>query len=170
MENNYDFVSHGQGRSQSQVGHQTLGDHLVRIEAQIESDCFEKEYKAQVEEICLIIAEVFMLPKTAEIQIAGQKITVAMVCEIYDMLEWRDIVAVMDNTEKATYEIKHKKTYLRTALYNSVFERETREVNKMRVDDGGNYIGTRRERIDEQKRKASHEWLDRQRHKSGGQA
>lgn len=159
MKYNYAFTNHSQGRSHSQVGHISLGDHLRRIKAQIESECFEEEYRAQVAEICLIIAEVFMLPSTAEIQIAGQKLTVSLVCGIYDMLEWRDIVAVMDNTEKATYEIKHKKAYLRTALYNAVFERETREMNELRVIDGADgLLGTRRDRINYRTRKA---WEER---------
>ena len=164
MKNNYAFTNHSQGRSQSQVGYPTLGDHLARIEAQIESECFEKEYRAQVAEICLIIAEVFMLPPTAEIQIAGQKLTVALVCGVYNMLEWRDIGAVMDNVEKATYEIKHKKTYLRTALYNSVFERETRDINELRVVAGDDdpFVRTRRENINERQRRAAQAWLAEQ--------
>ena len=160
MKNNYDFTNQSQGRSQSQVGYPTLGNHLVRIEAQIESKCFEEEYRAQVAEICLIIAEVFMLPPTAEIQIAGQKLSVALVCGVYEMLRHEDIIAVMDNVEKATYEIKHKKTYLRTALYNAVFEHETRELNELRTECGDDdpYVRTRRERIKERQRRAAQEW------------
>ena len=165
MKNNYTFTDHSQG--QSQVGYSTLSDHVARIEAQIEIGCYEKEYEAQVAEICLIIAEVFMLPPYAEIQIAGQKLTVALVCGVYDMLERRDIIAVMDNVEKATYEIKHKKTYIRTALYNSVFERETREVNEIRVADGTEgYLGTRRDRINYRQREVAQKWLDE--HKTEG--
>lgn len=88
-----------------------------------------------------------MLPETAEIQIAGQKMPVLLVLSIYDMLEHEDVLAVMDSLEKATYEIKHKKTYIRTALYNSVFERETRSLNELRVLDGPHgYLGTRKDR------------------------
>lgn len=161
MKNNYAFTNHSQGRSQSQVGYPTLGDHLARIEAQIEICCFDEEYEAQAEEICLIIAEVFMLPPTAEIQIAGQKLSVALVCGVYEMLRHEDIIAVMDNVERATYEIKHKKTYLRTALYNAVFEHETRELNDLRTECGDDdpYLRTRRERICERQRRAAQEWL-----------
>ena len=132
MKNNYAFTNHSQGRSQSQVGYPTLGDHLARIEAQIESECFEEEYRAQVKEICLVIAEVFMLPPTAEIQIAGQKLTVALVCGVYDMLEWRDIGAVMDNVEKATYEIKHKKTDSIRNVISAVLCDNARRINSRR--------------------------------------
>lgn len=163
MENNYAFTNQSQGRSQSQVGFISLADHMQRIESQIEFESLEEEYKAQAAEICLIIAEVYMLSPSAHIKISGQKLTVALVCGVFDMLELRDIVAVMDNTEKATYEIKHKKTYIRTALYNSVFERETREVNELRVIDADNgYIGTRREQINNRQRKAASEWLAEQ--------
>jgi len=140
-------ISQNQIQGQSQVGFPTFADIRRHVEERIELDCFPKEYLSQAREFCLIIAEVYMLPATAEIQIAGQKLPVLLVQSIYDMLEHEDVLAVMDCLERATYEIKHKKTYVRTALYNAVFERETRSINELRVLDGPHgYIGTRKDR------------------------
>lgn len=146
MKNNFTYKN--QVHSQSQVGSLMFAEAMQTIAEQIELDCFPKEYIPQAREFCLIIAEVYMLPPSADIQIAGQKMTVALVQGIYAMLNHEDIMSVMDNVEKATYEIKHKKTYVRTALYNEVFVRETRAINSLRVMDGQNgYIGTRHDGI-----------------------
>lgn len=150
--------THGQG----QVGYSALELAAMRAGEQIELDCFDGEYAAQAREICLIIAEVFMLPPDAEIQIAGQKMSAALVCGVYNMLRHEDIVAVMDNFEKATYEIRHKKTYIRTALYNSVFEREARAINELRQADVNGRIDTRCECIEKRRRKAAREYSEEQ--------
>ena len=142
-----DLTHKNQSHGQSQVGYPTFAEIRRHVEERIELDCFPPEYLRQAREFALIISEVYMLPETAEIQIAGQKMPVLLVLSIYDMLEHEDVLAVMDSLEKATYEIKHKKTYIRTALYNSVFERETRSLNELRVLDGPHgYLGTRKDR------------------------
>ena len=76
-------------------------------------------------------ASPFTLPPEAEVQIGGQKLPAGMVCEIYECLTNEHIRNVIKNYEAAEYEIKFKKTYLRTAIYNEVFEFESRNVNEM---------------------------------------
>ena len=116
-----------QSPGQSPVG---LMDVLELIKAQIELDTFSLSDKSFAKEIALIIAEVMRLPESAEIRIEGNRFPAKMVQEVYSMLERENVQAVITAYRKAKYVIQHKKTYLRTALYNSVFETESRIENE----------------------------------------
>ena len=82
----------------------------------------------------MIIAEVMKLPDDAAVRIAGNDLPAEMVALIFDRIEHDHVIEVMRHYQEATYEIKHTKTYLRTALYNSVFEMEARIDNEVRKD------------------------------------
>lgn len=104
------------------------------VKSEIDFDCFGRAEKEQAEEICLMIAEVLKLPPEAKVRIAGNDLTADMVATIFHRLTHEHIALVMENYGKAAYEIHHKKTYLRTALYNSVFEIESHYVNLVKTD------------------------------------
>lgn len=107
---------------------------LEEIKEQIEFDCFDRADIGQAEEIALIIAEVLKLPDTVTVRIAGNDLPAGMVAEIYERIEHEHVLHVIENYGKATYEIKHTKTYLRTALYNAVFEMTSRIDNRVYTD------------------------------------
>lgn len=136
-----------------QVPSGSLMQTLAEIKSRLDFECFDEPYVAQAEEICLIIAEIFILPPDSLVQVNGNKLTAASVQEIYRMLTHDDIITVMDNFEAATYEIRFKKTYLRTALYNEVFERSSRVINGTRTDIP-EYISTRKEQVENMRRSA----------------
>ena len=129
-----------------QVPSGSLLQVLAKVENNLQFDAFDDVYIEQAKEICLIIAEVFILPPTSEIQINGNKLTAESVQVVFDMLTHEDIISVMDNFEAASYKIRHKKTYLRTALYNEVFERSSRTINGIRTDIP-EYSITRKEQV-----------------------
>lgn len=129
MRENNNGYSCGGAQSHSQVMSGTFFEILQNIREQIEMECFDADDMKQAEEIAMIIAEVFKLPPDAEIQINGNKLPAAMVQEIYSVLQHEHVLQVIDNYENADYIIKFKKTYIRTALYNEVFEHESRFVN-----------------------------------------
>lgn len=106
------------------------------VKSRIDFDCFNSLEKGQVEEICLIIAEILKLPPEAKVRIAGNDLAADMVATIFHRLTHEHIALVMENYGKAWYEIHHKKTYLRTALYNSVFEIENHYANLVKADLG----------------------------------
>ena len=116
----------------SQVG--SYSEVLQRVKEQIDFACISESDKPQAEEICLIIAEVLKFPPSIEMQIGGVKLPAEMVQEIYSLLRCEHIELVISNFAKADYVIHHKKTYLRTALYNSVFEFESHYANQVNVD------------------------------------
>lgn len=98
---------------------------LQSVKEQVRCLSFERgSEQNQVEELCRIIAEVYCLNPEREISIEGASLPVSLVQEVYNELDERHIYLVMENFAKITHKINYKKTYLRTALYNSVFELE----------------------------------------------
>lgn len=126
-------ANHSQGVTvKVRVG--SIRELVGQIKDQVDYDCFPKEDKPQVEEICLTVAEVYRLPPDAPVQVAGEKILAATVQEVYGMLTHEHVADVIANMANIGYEIRSIKTYRRTALYNAVFELEgriTNQVNKI---------------------------------------
>lgn len=124
-------------KSQSKSGRvKTLQEYLSEIKEQV---CFSEfegtDDEARAEELCLIIAEVMMLPDNTPdvIKIKKQPIKAAAVKFYYARLDYSDICHVIEHFSKINYQITDIKAYLRKALYNSVFEAEhylANEVNR----------------------------------------
>ncbi len=95
----------------------------------IEIECFSETDKHFAETIANIITEVLVLPNDAPIRISGYNLSAKTVALIFLGVTHEHVVGVMQRFREANYEIKHIKTYLRTALYNSFFEFEAREEN-----------------------------------------
>lgn len=132
--NNEKMKEQGVGReSESQsrrVG--SLRETLAEVYSQIEIEGYSDTELAR--EIALIITEVYKLPPTWDVQIDGQKLPASLVADVYRELTWEHVTAVIANFKKADFEIKYRKSYLRTALYNEVFENYSRVVNALTRD------------------------------------
>lgn len=87
-----------------------------------------------IEEICLIIAEVFIRPSGKVMRIRGQEMEVRIVQEVFGRLTHDHIELVADNFKKQTQLIYNKSAYLQTALYNSVFEIHSHYTNLVAHD------------------------------------
>ncbi len=149
--NNSFSCSDSQSHSHSQVGYssseqkiknlgkvyeetQPFNEVLKNVKSQIEFKDFNVHIRDAAEHICLIITEVMKLPPNACIRIGGNHLTAETVQAIYQRLTHEHIELVIENFKRATYEIYHKKTYLRTALYNSVFEIDAHFTNAVNKD------------------------------------
>lgn len=129
------YTSHTNQRSASQSGRvQSMGDVLPSVYEMIEADAFDAAARPMAEEIALIIAEIFCLPENATARIGGESLPVPVVQDVYAKLTNEHILAVIARFEAISYEVKHIKTYLRTALYNSVFELSARAANAYAKD------------------------------------
>ena len=113
-----------------------LGTMLDDVRDMIEIECFSPRDRALAEQIAMIIAEVHLLPATSKIRVGGSDIDAWIVTQVYNRLRHEHVADVISHFREATYEIKHIKTYLRTALYNSAFESEARLDNAVRADIG----------------------------------
>lgn len=126
-----------ESQSRRQVG-SIFGEALTRVRSQIESGNLPLADRAIGEEVAMIIAEVYILPDTYDVRIAGGKLPAGTVKEIFEKIDAARVAEVIRRYRAIRYEIKHTKTYLRTALYNSVFEFESRLENEVRSEWGPN--------------------------------
>lgn len=95
---------------------------LEDVKIQVEADAFESEDAEMVETLCRNMATVFQLPKGQLITIGGEKKSAEQVQAIYSLIKHENIEHIITSFQEIKYKVKHITTYLRTALYNSVFE------------------------------------------------
>lgn len=112
----------------------SFAEKLRDVRKRVEVECFRRD-RRQAEELCMIIAEVESLPDHYEIQIAGEKVSMAFVKEIYTRLTHAHIKFVIIKFREQKIITKYKKSYLRTMLYNSVFELESHWINEVHVGE-----------------------------------
>ena len=133
MDNNYSEVcKRSQSHSQGQVG---FAENLYAVFSQIEYTSFEETVQPLVYELGMIIAEIYTLSENCEVRIGGKPLPVTMVSEVYTRLTRDNLEMVIENFRNVSYEIRHRKSYFRTALYNSVFECESYWENQIRKDE-----------------------------------
>ena len=126
---------HPTNESQSKSGPVGLLSSVIEaVREQIEADCIPEEYQPIAEEIERIIAEVYMMPESWTVRIDGQPVPATLLKDVYAPLTHAHAKAVMERFAAVPYEIRHVKTYLRTALYNAVFETAARSANEYRKD------------------------------------
>ncbi len=86
---------------------------------------------AQARELCAIIAEVYAMHPDTEIYVSGEKLYAGLVAEVLRCVSFEHAELVLDNYNKVQYPIRNKRVYLRTALYNSVFELTSSIANEV---------------------------------------
>jgi len=105
---------------------------------QVEYHCFAdlrlKRIDPFYKELCLIIAEVLILDPETVIAINGSKLNAFLIQEVYGKLRHDHLRLVFDNFQNISHRVYNKKSYLRTALYNAVFEIESHLLNDMNCD------------------------------------
>ena len=110
---------------------------LQRVKEQINIKYFVREYEKddvrQIIEFCNIIADVLTLPQNSLITLNGEQRQTSTIQEVYQQLDERHLETVLENFNRVPYKIKHPKTYLRAALYNSYFEIESIGANETTV-------------------------------------
>ncbi len=85
--------------------------------------------KGMMSELCYIMAEVYMTDTSSKIAVGGEALDAYLVREVFKELRYPHLEMVTDNFERETKSIKNKRAYLRTALYNAVFELEAHYTN-----------------------------------------
>lgn len=92
-----------------------------------------EENEKMLETMCKIITEVRRKPPQGYILIDREAVEVSEIQDVYGQIGAQELVYVLEQFKKADYEIKFVKSWLRTALYNSVFEAEARMENDVNV-------------------------------------
>lgn len=135
---NNSFHSGGESQVSSRLVSSRLSyaQALEKAKEQINLDCFRETDKPFASEILANIAEVFMLWDSTPVKIAGVQIDGYILKQIFEQLHEEHVQLVIDNFHKIDYIVNYKKAYIRTALYNSVFEIEAHYDNLVKHDLG----------------------------------
>lgn len=108
-----------------------------RAAKQTELHCCDDPLKDQMRELCYIIAEVYIIDPDSKIAIADELLDAYLVQEIFGELGFLHLQMVMQNFNAKTELVRNKRAYLRTALYNAVFEFEAHYKNLVAHDLAG---------------------------------
>ena len=110
--------------------------YILQAREQVELESFGYRDKKFARDLCVVIAEVYWLAERSEgaVRIEGEPIPYRLVRDIYRFLRGEHLEHVMARYRTVRYEIRNVKAYLRTALYNAVFELEGAEENGYRIE------------------------------------
>lgn len=122
---------------ESQSVRPSFDEVLEQVKEQIAIDCVPFEQILQAEELAAIIAEVLRLRPEDKLRVDGVLHTAADVQAVYAKLENEHIMHVIETYNEIPYPIKSPKMYLRTALYNAVFELNNAGANLYAATGGG---------------------------------
>lgn len=114
----------------------SLREALERAREQIEIEAFEPFDLRFAEELCLVMAEVYLMDSASRIRIGGEELDGHLVREVFGELSHEHVDLVMRNFKEVTATVKNKKAYLRASLYQSVFELESHYINRVSHDLG----------------------------------
>ena len=132
------YAEHGFHQRDSDYG-QSIFKMLDKVMLQVEYHCFVDLNLNRIDplykELCLIIAEVLVLSYDSSVKINGSIMPAHVVQEVYSQLSNDHVRLVFGNLHNVTHRIYNKKAYIRTSLYNAVFEIESHFVNDMAVID-----------------------------------
>ena len=105
---------------------------LIELEKELEEKIlkndFSEEEKSKAKVMIKIVAEVMLIDGDRNINISGIPYKAEWVKDSFSEIDAEDIKTVIKNIDRLKAEIRNKKTYLRTALYNAVNERALRNV------------------------------------------
>ena len=114
---------------------------ISRAERQVRRDDILHDRTVRAEllrELCMIMAEVYMMDPDKPIRISGEWLDGHVVQQMFSEIERDHVEMVVSEFYRLTDEIRNKKAYLRTALYNSVFSLEAHYTNRVNHDLKGN--------------------------------
>ena len=114
----------------------TLGEAVATAREQIEMEAFLPSERNFAEELCLVMAEVYLMDPTSPIRIGGEVLDGYLVGEVFGQIRHEHVDLVMRNFKEVTATVKNKKAYLRASLYQSVFELESHYINRVSHDLG----------------------------------
>ena len=104
-------------------------DAVAIVCEQVEFDCFSEGDSGLALEMCLIIAEVIALPDDAVVKIDGGHYDVRIIRQAYSRLTHEHLLSAINSYRSRSYAITFKKAYMRTILYNSIFELQATAEN-----------------------------------------
>ena len=115
----------------------SFSEAISRAEEQVEYRIILHDGRlapALAHEICMIMAEVYMMNPEHPIRISGEWLDGHVVQQVFGELTREHVEMVIEEFCRLTVDIRNKKMYLRTALYNSVFSIAAHYANRVNHD------------------------------------
>ncbi len=115
----------GDGEAAESVGSKvrpSFRGALCAARDQVQLECFGHAERDGAEELCRIIALIWVLDDGADVRIGGEIYPAAVVKDVFGFLTAEHILHVMAKFDAVKSEVQSKRAYLTTALFNSVFE------------------------------------------------
>lgn len=109
---------------------------IGRARRQICAFAFEGTDGEIADEICKIIAEIYMMPEGERIRISGEWLDKYIVAQVFAELTDNHVREVISAYQRIGGEIKNTKAYLRTMLYNAVFSSKAKTALNVKQDLG----------------------------------
>lgn len=94
---------------------------IAKAEEQIELEAIDS-FRSEARELCMIMAEVWMMDPRGAIKISGEVLETYLVQQVLQEVTCEHVKLVLQKFHGINYLVQNKKAYLRAALYNSVFE------------------------------------------------
>ena len=104
---------------------------LCRARKQAGIDGWDPSVRQQVDELCKIVALIYVLPDDNMVCVGGEVYPASIVSEVFEELTAEHFDIVMTKFAAVKNPVANKRAYLTTALFNSVFELEADAVNKL---------------------------------------
>ena len=110
---------------------------IRRAERQVERDIMLERGRippSLAREVCMIMAEVYMMDPDKPIRISGEWLDGHVVQQVFGELTYDHVAMVIEEFCRLTIDVRNKKAYLRTLLYNSVFSLDAHYTNRVNYD------------------------------------
>ena len=103
---------------------------ITKAEDQIGFHEYSRQHSCYgiLHDMCRAMAEVYMMPPRTKIRINGEELEAEMVAEVLEQVTQEMAVDRADELRETIAGVTCLKAYLRSALYNKVFEFESAEV------------------------------------------
>lgn len=111
----------------------SFGQAMKRASEQVELPILQQNGMRLARCLCAVMAETYMLRGEVPIRIGGEELPASVVQGVFACLEGEHLEQVERSFFQVDYEIKNKKGYLRTALYNAVLEHDAAVINELKA-------------------------------------
>ncbi|MBQ8235188.1 MAG: hypothetical protein IJZ37_00715 [Clostridia bacterium] len=111
----------------------SFGQAMKRASEQVELPVLLQNGMRLARSLCAVMAETYMLKGEVPIRIGGEELPASVVQGVFACLTAEHLEQVERRFLEVDYEIKNKKGYLRTALYNAAIEFDAQILNDIKA-------------------------------------
>ena len=111
----------------------SFGQAMKRASEQVELPILVQNGMRLARCLCAVMAETYMLRGDVPVRIGGELLPASVVQGVFSCLTGEHLEQVERRFREVDYEIKNKKGYLRTALYNAAIEFDAQIINDIKA-------------------------------------